>query len=95
MSVLVVAHIEVKDEEGFNHYAENGLKIVASVGGEVVTSGSFARALAGEHDRSTFVLIRFPDHEAVDKWYYSDEYQALIPGRNKSADISFLAFDEG
>ncbi len=94
MSAFVVGHIEVRDEEGFGAYAEKGLKIVAAAGGELALSGTFARALSGEHDRSTFVLLKFPDQEAVDKWYYSEDYQALIPGRNRAADVTFLAYDE-
>lgn len=94
MSAFVVGHIEVKDEEGFNNYAEKGLAIVASVGGEVVMSGKLARVLNGEHERSTFVLLKFPDQEAVSKWYDSDAYQVLVPGRNEAADITFLSYDE-
>ena len=94
MSVFVVGHINIKDEEGFNSYAEKGLAIVASVGGEFVMRGEIAKVLNGEHDRNTFVLLKFPDQGAVDKWYYSDAYQALIPDRNKAADITFLSYDE-
>ncbi len=94
MSAFVVGHIEIKDEEGFNSYAEKGLEIVASVGGEFVMRGELARVLNGKHERSTFVLLKFPDQEAVSKWYDSDAYQSLIPARNEAADITFLSYDE-
>ena len=94
MGAYVVGHITVKDEEGFSNYAEQGLAIVASVGGEVAASGQLVKVLNGEHDRQMFVLLKFPDQEAVEKWYYSDGYQALIPGRNEAADITFISYDE-
>lgn len=94
MSAFVVGHFEIRDEEGFNSYAERGLKIVAAAGGEFVMGGKLARVLNGEHDRSTFVLLKFPDQEAVGEWYDSDAYQALIPERNKAADVTFLSYDE-
>ena len=94
MSAFVVGHITVKDEEGFNNYAEQGLAIVASVGGEFVLGGELVKVLTGEHDRQMFVLLKFPDQEAVEKWYYSDGYQALIPGRNEAVDITFISYNE-
>ena len=94
MSAYVVGHITVKDEEGFGNYAEQGLAIVASVGGEVAASGQLVKVLTGAHDRRMFVLLKFPDQAAVEKWYYSDGYQALIPGRNEAADITFISYDE-
>ena len=94
MSAFVVGHITVKDEEGFNNYAEQGLAIVASVGGEFVLGGELVKVLTGEHDRQMFVLLKFPDQEAVENWYYSDGYQALIPGRNEAVDITFISYNE-
>ena len=41
-----------------------------------------------------FVLLKFPDQEAVEKWYYSDGYQDLILGRNEAADIMFISYDD-
>ena len=61
MGAYVVGHITVKDEEGFNSYAEQGLAIVASVGGEVAASGQLVKVLTGEHDRQMFVLLKFPE----------------------------------
>lgn len=94
MSAFVVGHFEIKDEEGFNSYAERGLKIVAAAGGEVAAGGKLARVLNGGRSGSAFVLLKFPDQEAVGKWYDSDAYQALIPDRNKAADVTFLSYDE-
>ena len=94
MSAYVVGHITIKEEEGFNNYAEQGLAIVASVGGEVAASGQLVKVLTGDHDRQMFVLLKFPDQAAVESWYYSDGYQALIPGRNEAADITFISYDE-
>ncbi len=61
MSVFVVGHVEIKNEEGFTDYAEKGLAIVPSFGGEFVMCGELTRVLSGAHDKSTFAILKFPD----------------------------------
>jgi uncharacterized protein (DUF1330 family) len=39
------------------------------------------------------VVIRFPDAQALDDWYSSDAYQALIPLRTEAADVDLINYE--
>ena len=49
---------------------------------------------SGEHRHSDLVVIRFPDQAAVDGWYGSAAYQALIPLRQQAADLELISFTD-
>ena len=38
------------------------------------------------------VVIRFPSIDAIDRWYHSDAYQALIPLRDEAADVTIVGY---
>ncbi len=50
--------------------------------------------LAGRHQHTDTVVIRFPDATAVASWYDSPAYQALIPLREQAADLVLVSFTE-
>ena len=50
--------------------------------------------LGGEHRHSDTVVIRFPNAAAIDGWYNSAAYQALIPLRLEAADLDLVSFAE-
>ena len=58
-------------------------------GGETVMMGSVAKLLAGQADHDYEVVIRFPDTATLEAFYESADYQALIPLRDKGADVVF------
>jgi uncharacterized protein (DUF1330 family) len=38
------------------------------------------------------VVIRFPSLAAVDAWFASADYQALIPLRNTAAEVDLVSY---
>ena len=50
--------------------------------------------LSGSHKHNDTVVIKFPDKEAVNGWYSSPEYRALIPLRKEAAEIELIVFEE-
>jgi uncharacterized protein (DUF1330 family) len=38
-------------------------------------------------------VIRFPDAQALDDWYNSEAYQALIPLRTEAADVDLINYE--
>jgi uncharacterized protein (DUF1330 family) len=38
-------------------------------------------------------VIRFPDRAAVEGWFASDAYQALIPLRERAADLVLVSYE--
>ena len=61
--------------------------------GEVVLRGRRFAVLSGEHPHTDTVVIRFPDANAVTKWYGSQAYQALIPIREQAAEMVLVAYE--
>lgn len=88
----VVGHITVKNPEKWAEYRGQVPGTLAPWGAELVFRGTQVAALAGENPYSDIVVIRFPDIAAVNAWYTSPAYQALIPLRQQAADIALLSY---
>ena len=93
MSVFFIANVTVKQPENFQEYAKSAAESMAPFGGEILRKGSMVRQLAGEQPHQMVAIVSFPDAERLDKWYESETYQALIPLRDKAADVVITAFD--
>lgn len=93
-SAYVIGHITVKDPEKWAEYRSQVPATLAPWGAELVCRGRLAQVLAGRHDHSDVVVIRFPDLQAVHGWFASAVYQALVPLRQEAADLDLLSFEE-
>ena len=88
----VVGHITVKNIEKWAEYRSQAPGTLAPWGGELVFRGNQVANLAGENPHPDIVVIRFPNIAAVNGWYTSPAYQALIPLRQQAADIVLLSY---
>lgn len=91
MSACVIGHITVRDEEKWALYRAQVPATLAPWGAELLFGGKVDSVLAGSHPHSDTVVIRFPDSAAVDGWYRSPAYQALIPLREQAADLVLIS----
>ncbi|MEX0338103.1 MAG: DUF1330 domain-containing protein [Arenibacterium sp.] len=89
MSVYLSVAITLKDRETFTEYGVKARPLFAEYGAEPVMVGQVAGHLHGTSDHHLEVIARFPDREALENWYASPAYQALIPLRDKGADVVF------
>ena len=94
MSACVIGHITVKDEEKWAQYRAQVPATLAPWGAELLFRGKVDSVLAGSHRHTDTVVIRFPDAAAVDGWYHSAAYQALIPLRQQAADLDLVVFSD-
>ena len=94
MSACVIGHITVKDEEKWAQYRAQVPGTLAPWGAELLFRGRLAGVLSGDHKHADTVVIRFPDVAAVDAWYQSAAYQALIPLRQQAAELELLTFSD-
>jgi len=92
-TAYVIGHISVKDPVKWAEYRSLVPGTLAPWGAELVLRGQLARVLAGEHPFTNAVVIRFPDLAAVNNWYASPAYQALIPLRTEAADLALLVYE--
>ena len=94
MSACVIGHITVRDEDKWAQYRAQVPATLAPWGAELLFRGQRAAVLSGAHAHTDTVVIRFPDAAAVDGWYQSAAYQALIPLRQQAADLDLVVFSD-
>jgi uncharacterized protein (DUF1330 family) len=92
-NAYVVGQITVKNAELWAEYRSMVPQTLAPWGAELVFRGEQVAALAGESPHSDIVVIRFPNVAAVDNWFSSPAYQALIPLREQAADVLLLSYE--
>lgn len=90
----VIGHITVKDATKWQEYRSKVPATLQPWGGELVLRGALRAVLDGEYPHSDTVVIRFPNLTALNNWFTSAEYQALIPLRQAAADMDLLAYEE-
>ena len=89
----LVGHITIKNPEQWAEYASRVPGTLTAWGAELVFRGKQVAALAGENPHSDIVVIRFPSVTAVNQWFSSPGYQALIPLREQAADVVLLSYE--
>jgi uncharacterized protein (DUF1330 family) len=94
MSAYLIGHIRVKDPEPWAVYLEGVKQSLLPFAAEIVFRGRQASVLAGDLPYQLTVVIRFPDDAALQAWYRSEEYQALVPIRDRAADVVIAAYEE-
>jgi uncharacterized protein (DUF1330 family) len=90
----VIGHVDVKDPGKWDEYRSRVPATLAPWNAELLFRGARVTVLGGDHRRSQTVVIRFPDMAALNGWFHSDAYQALIPLRHQAADVDLVAFEE-
>jgi len=68
-----IAHVEVRNDEGYKPYAAANPAIFRKYGGRFVIRGGKSECLEGG-SRSRHVVIEFPDYDAAVACYRSPEY---------------------
>jgi uncharacterized protein (DUF1330 family) len=94
MSTCVIGHITVRDATLWDAYRAQVPATLTPWGAEILFRGHLDKILGGSHGHRDTVVIRFPDTDSVDGWFASPAYQALIPLRERAADVVLLSFRE-
>jgi uncharacterized protein (DUF1330 family) len=93
MAAYVIGHVTVKDPEKWAEYRMSVPATLAPWGGEVILRGRRIAVLSGTHLYTDTVVIRFPDAEAISRWYNSPRYQALIPTHEQAAEMVLISYE--
>lgn len=93
MTAYAIGHITVKDEALWAEYRSKVPDTLAPWGGELVFRGRQLATLAGEDPHADVVVLRFADAAALQGWFASTAYQALIPLRERAADVVLTAYE--
>ena len=93
MSAYVIGHVTVRDEEAWAQYRSRVPGTLTPWAGEILLRGHLAEVLAGDHPHHAVVVLRFPTAEDARGWHDSAAYQALLPLRDRAAQVTLLRFD--
>jgi len=93
MATLMAGTLRVKDPEKLKVYASQVGATIAPHGGKMLARGKVAKQLCGELDYQIQVVFEFPSEDAIEAWYESDAYQALIPNRDEAAYVTIAVLD--
>jgi uncharacterized protein (DUF1330 family) len=91
-AAYVIGHISILDETKWAEYRCQVPATLAPWGAELLLRAKKAKVLGGAHRHTDVVIIRFPDLAAVDGWFNSAAYQALIPLRAAAAEVDLISF---
>ena len=89
----LVGNVTVKNPEKWADYTRQVPQTLLPWGAELVFRGKQAATFAGEMPHADIVVIRFPDVAAVNGWFSSRAYQALIPLREQAAEVVLVCYE--
>ncbi len=92
MAAYLVGQITVKDDGLWQQYVAGVAESLAPFDSKIIFRGQLEKVLAGEQPHSLVVVIEFPDHATLDAWFTSEKYQALIPVRDRAADVVITSY---
>ncbi|HWT74869.1 MAG TPA: DUF1330 domain-containing protein [Mobilitalea sp.] len=85
MSVYFIANIQLKDPALYQNYLDNCDEVFAKYQGKYLAVDHKPEVLEGSWDYSKTVIIQFPSEEEFQRWYHSEEYQAILKYRLDAA----------
>jgi len=84
MPAYIVAQMQIHDIETYRDYGAKVPPTVAAFDGKILAASDTAEVREGTQQYPRTVLVEFPNMDAARAWYESDEYQAILPLRQKS-----------
>jgi uncharacterized protein (DUF1330 family) len=93
MPAYLVGHISVKNDDLWQEYVAGVGASLFPFDSRIVFRGKLVSVLAGRHKYDNVVVIEFSDHTALNDWFHSEKYQALIPIRDEAADVVITTYE--
>lgn len=87
--VYLLATLRIMDLDAYvSDYGLPVLPMLEAAGGEILVGTPEVDVLEGDYRANWTVVVRFPSQAAAQGWYVSQEYQALIPVRQRLTDTA-------
>jgi uncharacterized protein (DUF1330 family) len=93
MAAYLIAFARFRNAARVQEYSSAAGPTLAAAGGTVITRGK-VRTLDGSFGADSCLIVKFADTAALDAWFASAAYQALIPLRNEVLEPNFLVLEE-
>ena len=85
MAVYGIALINIDDRDGYSTYEQGFFEVFSKYRGELLAVDEAPRVKEGKWDFTRTVIVKFPSETEFNRWYHSDEYQALAKHRFKAS----------
>jgi uncharacterized protein (DUF1330 family) len=93
---FIILQAEIVDPDMFfNQYAFPAEVEVDFYGGKPLVATFDKEVFEGEWDNNWTIILTFPSLVAAKDWYYSDNYQAVLPYRHAATAFGNMVFFEG
>lgn len=96
MTAYLIAEHTITDPARFEEYRVKVGPMIARHGGRYITKAGSHAVLEGDNavwQPERVVIVAFPDMAALNAWYSSPEYAALIPLRQAAAKDMLITLD--
>jgi len=92
MSRIMVALIDIENDEGYLEYQNEVLPMFEELNIEVLAVDDAPKAIEGDTKDQRMVVIKFDNEEAFYNWYDSPEYKKIKPIRleNSKGEVHLL-----
>jgi len=94
-AAYVIGNITIVDNAIWLEYKSKVPATLIPWGGEILLRGNTLKVLAGEYQHTDNVVIRFPNVKALNSWFSSPAYQAIVPLRDQGAKVDLISYQEG
>ena len=90
MKGYVIATVRVDDVEAYEPYRQQAQAIIARHGGRYLVRGGRVDVREGTLERDRVIVLEFPTIEQARAFYDSDDYQAIVPIRQRNAEAQLF-----
>lgn len=90
----LIFDIEVTDKVAYEHYRTQAQPVLANHPGHFIVRKGKTEILEGDWEPESFFILEFPSYEHAREFYFSEEYQKVLPLRLRSS-ISKALIIEG
>ena len=95
MAAYIAAFVEVTEPDTYRTYSNQVLPIVQKYGGRFLARGGGLEILEGDVASKRAIILEFPSVARAREFYFSPEYQEILPIRQGNARTDLLAIVEG
>ena len=82
----IVANLKIENAEGYEAYRSRVREIIERHGGNILVRGGKVEVREGTLERGRIIVIEFESLERARAFYDSDEYQEIVPLRQRNSD---------
>ena len=86
MKGYLIATVAVEDADGYEAYRCRTREIIERHGGRFLVRGGKVEVREGTLERDRVIVLEFPSLDQARTFYESDDYQAIVPIRQRNAD---------